>query len=79
MGDYRPCHYEWNDFMEGVHGLNGVFADTREELLTHAIEQQKEIIQKAEAEIARMDAMREVAGPTWTPQQTWIGGEGGDH
>jgi hypothetical protein len=35
-------------------------ADTREELLTHAIQLQKDVIAKAEAEIARLDALREV-------------------
>jgi len=35
-------------------------ADTREELLLHAIQQQKDIVQKAGAEIARLDALREV-------------------
>jgi hypothetical protein len=62
-------------------GSEFTVADTREELLLHAIEQQKQIIEKAQAEIDRLEGMREVplVEQSWTPQQTWIGGEGGDH
>lgn len=44
----------------GYGALNAIFADTREELLVHAISQQKGIIEKAELEINRLQAMREV-------------------
>jgi hypothetical protein len=64
----------WAEFSDGIHQVQydleewwskdfdppKVCADTREELLLHAIQQQKEIIQKAEAEIKRLQGMREV-------------------